>query len=123
MRKGRIASTRPIGTYPSLTVVSTWTATKVTQRSERSRWTVWERNRGHRSVVHPTDAMIPSTTVAVRRRRATIPVERVRYQRAFWLDPLASAATAAVLTGSRSALGSGDWFVAWIHRPFADGDD
>ncbi len=32
--------------------------------------------------------------MAVRRTSATIPVERVRYQRAFWLDPLASAARA-----------------------------
>ena len=108
------ASAKPMGTYPSLTVVTTWTATNPTQSSERLRWTSWERNRGHRSVVQPTEATTPRTTVAVSRTRATSPVERVRYQRAFWLDPLASAARAAVLIDSgRAGLGSGVGLVAW----------
>ncbi len=45
----------------------------------------WERKRGQRSLVHPTDATVPSTTVAERRMSETRPVARVRYHKA--VDP------------------------------------
>ena len=57
-------------------------ATSARQKSDRFRWTDWDKKRGQRSVVQPTDATVPRTTVAERRISETRPVARVRYHRA-----------------------------------------
>ncbi len=85
-RAGRSARTR------RATVVATWIPTKTRHSSDRLRWTSWERNRGHRSVVHPTEATTPTTRVAVNSTSATRPLERVRYQSALLLEAEASSA-------------------------------
>src|ERR1017187_10499667 len=78
-RNGITASAKPMGTYPSATVVATWMTTRARQKSERLRCTAWDKNLGHRSVVHPTEETMPSTTVEERTMSATSPVARVRY--------------------------------------------
>src|SRR5581483_5191429 len=83
------ASRNPIGTYPSTTVVITWSATRPRQKSERLRCTDCERNRGQRSVVHPIEAITPTTRLAVRATRATKPADRVKYHSAVELCPTA----------------------------------
>ena len=89
VRNGRKALARPMGTYPSVTVVATCRATNPTQNSDTLRCTRCERKRGHRSVAHPTAATMPMTTLTVRRTRATTPLARVRYHSA--LPPVAAA--------------------------------
>src|SRR5271165_4725244 len=67
------------------------------QNSDRLRCSDWERKRGQRSLVHPTEATVPSTTVADSRMSDTRPVARVRYHRA--LEPWPTVAITLVITG------------------------
>src|ERR1035437_4488174 len=50
--------------------------------SERFRCTAWETNLGHCADVQPTEATMPSTTVAERRISEIRPVARVKYHNA-----------------------------------------
>ena len=91
------ASVMTMGTYPSPTVETTWMTISARQKRERLRWTDWDRKRGHRSVVQPTDATVPRTTVADRTINDTRPVARVRYHNA--VEPCPTVATRAVIMG------------------------